>query len=154
MRDALDVHVDLKQVASQLRGTDRKFAAAIRREIRNTLSQSGSELVTQVRQNASWSSRIPSATSVKTAFSATRGRAEIVVDSKRAPHARPLEMGSKGSGGAFVRHPVFDSDKPATRWATMPTRPFFQPAVDHLAPVVSRRMEEDLDKIARAAGFD
>ena len=181
--DAIDVHVDLRSVSSQLRGTDRKFATAVRKEIRTALSAAGSDLVSRVRDAASWSTRIPGATSVKTSFSATRGRAEIAVDAKRAPHARALELGNKntfdeaevtkrtsagqsrrkalksmkssGVGvGRALRHPVFDSQKPPIRVGEQPVHPFFFPAAAAAAPRVQRRMEDALDKIARAAGFN
>lgn len=145
MDKGIGIGVDLRSVSAQLRGTDKKFAAAVRREIRLALSQAGADMVGLVREAASWSSRIPDAVSVKTSFSATRGRAEVIVDAKKAPEARPLE----GAGKGTFRHPVFGSDT----WVEQQTHPFFFPAAAQVAPQVSRDMEAALDKIARDAGF-
>lgn len=138
---------DLRGIAAQLKGVDKAFAAALRREIRSTLSQAGSSMVERVRANAGWSSRIPGAVRLKTSFSVTRGSAEVVVDSKKAPEARPLE----GVGGAATfRHPVYGN---TDTWVEQPTHPFFAPAAEQEAANATRQMEDALDRIARAAGF-
>lgn len=187
----LGVHVDLTRFSGQLRDTEKKFAAAIKREVRAALTVSAAEMLGDVKGRASWSSRIPSATSVKTTFSAKRAKVVIVVNAKAAPHARGLELGNKnvfneaeiakrtktvqvgsrkvqlgrsqamkamkksGTGvGRALRHPVFDAKKPPTRVGEQPIRPFFFPAATSAAPRVQRRMEDALDTIARAAGFN
>jgi hypothetical protein len=91
----LDVHVDLNKFSSQVKGTDKKFAAALKREVRAALTQSGAEMLADVRGRASWSSRIGSATSIKTTFSEKRAKVVIVVNARQAPHARGLELGNK-----------------------------------------------------------
>lgn len=145
---ALDVHVDLKQVSAQLRGTERAFANSTRRNIRAAMSASGADVSARARANASWSTRIPSAIVVKTFFSQSRARVEMVANARQAPHARPLEVGSQGGGGVN-RHPVFGT---ATR-VDQPVRPFFFPAAAAASPAAQHRMEAALDTIARDAGF-
>lgn len=187
----LDVHVDLTRLSAQLKDTDKKFAAATRREVRAALNASAAELLGDVKGRASWSSRIPAATRVQATFSAKRAKVVILVDRKAAPHARGLELGnknvfneaeiakrtktvqvgsrkvqvgrrqamqamkkSKTGVGRALRHPVFDSKKPPTRVGEQAIHPFFFPAASAAAPGVQRRMEEALDTIARAAGFN
>lgn len=78
-----------------------------------------------VQQEASWSARIPGATRVQTTFGRRRQRVAVIVDKKRAPHARPLEQGSQGNR-TTVRHPVFGD---RNNWVAQPTRPFFATAI-------------------------
>ena len=151
MRDG--VHVDLTKFSRELKGTERAFATATRKRVRTAITGSGSRLVSRVKGNASWSSRIPGAVKLQTSFSTRNSTVKIVVDAKKAPHARPLENGTPKSGAGVLRHPVYDSAHPATRWASMATRPFFFPAASAEAPVVQKDMENALDLIARDAGF-
>jgi hypothetical protein len=109
---------EVKAFADQLRAFPRELRPELRREIK----RASDVLVGDIRSNASWSSRIPSATKVKVGFGARSSGVQIHVDAGAAPHARPLEF---GNNGGFNRHPVFGG--PA--WVNQPVRPFFMPAV-------------------------
>lgn len=102
MAAGIDVHVDLTQFSRQLKDTEKKFAAATRKRLRQALTESADEVQSKARANASWSSRIPSAVKVQTTFSTTRAKVALVVDAKRAPHARALELGNKTTFSAAV----------------------------------------------------
>jgi hypothetical protein len=84
-----------------------------------------------MRQRASYSSRIPSATRMTVRFTAKGGGVFFRVSSAKAPEARPLERGNKGRPGATFRHPVFGDSED---WVTQPTRPFFFPACQGRQP--------------------
>lgn len=93
----------------------------IQRELRPAIKKAGDVVAAQAKSNASWSSRIPGAISVRASFGARVAGATVVVSAGAAPHARPYE--GSGGGGTY-RHPVYGG--PA--WVTAPTRPFLMPA--------------------------
>ena len=86
--------VDLDSLREQLKATDKKFAASVRKQLRAATAEAGAELLAAVKSEASWSSRIPGATSVTFSFSANKAGARLKVDKRKAPHARPLEQGN------------------------------------------------------------
>lgn len=146
-KQALDVQVDagdlraLMQALKEMEG-GKPLAAALRKGLRSAAEP----IKRQVQGNASWSSRIPGAVSIGTAFSARRTGVFLRVNAKKAPHARPFE--NDGKGGTF-RHPVFGTDT----WVTQSARPFFFPeALRHL-PEVEEAAAKAVDEAARAAGF-
>lgn len=100
--------------------------ATLRSELRPRLRAAGQHILDDMKQRASYSSRIPGATFMSVSFSARGGGVKFRVNAKKAPHARVLERGNLGGRAALFRHPVFgDMDN----WVTQPTRPFFFPAV-------------------------
>jgi hypothetical protein len=104
----------------------------LRTELRRNFRQVAGPIVNDMRNRASWSSRIPGAISVQSKFGERSAGVFIRVDSHKAPHARPYEVG-QGRGNTF-RHPVFGG--PA--WVTQQTRPFFFVAAKaHRAEVVA-----------------
>ena len=177
----MQLGADLTHISRELKGTDKKFASAIRKRTRDALSAAGSEMLADLRGRASWSSRIPGAASVKTTFSARKAKVTVQVDAKKAPHARGLELGnadsfaehtlSAGSGdykkrGMTRRQAITAARRTGATagralrhpvygrgWSTMATRPFFFPAATAAGPETTARMEAALDKIARDAGF-
>lgn len=98
----------------------------IRPAIRRAVVQATAGFVEDVRSNASWSTRIPSAVKTQTSFSVRNPGIRVYVDSRMAPHARPYEgMAPGGNRGSF-RHPVHGDRE---NWVTQKTRPFFRPAI-------------------------
>lgn len=95
-------HIDLTKLSRDLKTVDKKFAAAVRKNIRVAAAEGGAELVAAVKASASWSTRIPAATSLAVTFSTRKAGARIKVDKKKAPHARPYEQGSKDTFDAGV----------------------------------------------------
>lgn len=103
-----------------------KIPIELRRELRPELRHVGEVIRTDMRQRASYSSRIPGAIQMTVSFAAKGGGVRFRVNSKQAPHARVLERGNLGGRSDTFRHPVFgDRDV----WVTQPTRPFFFPAI-------------------------
>lgn len=146
-RRQLDVVIDpqdLRGLMTALRQLEdgKVLAAALRKGLRNAADP----IKRQVQANAAWSSRIPAAVAVGTAFSKKRTGVFLRVSSKKAPHARPFE--NDGSGGTF-RHPVFGSGT----WVSQVARPFFFAETAQHMPEVERAALAAVDDAARQAGF-
>lgn len=116
----------------------------LRKELRPKVRKIAGKVQRQVQQNASWSSRIPGAVKTRVSFSQRSPGVSVYVDSKAAPHARPLEFGS--SRNRQLRHPVFGNPDV---WVSQPTRPFFMQAIDQTG---SDAHIEITDAIDRALG--
>lgn len=98
----------------------------LRRELRPALRASGEQMRSEMRERASFSSRIPGAIRLTTRFSAKGGGVRLTVDGRQAPHARVLEQGNLRGRSSHFRHPVFGDRE---TWVTQPRRPFFFPAL-------------------------
>ena len=120
----------------------------IRAELRKGLKDAGQFALAKARANASWSTRIPAAMSLRTSTSASNAGVFIRVDSAKAPHARPYE--GIGSRGDSFRHPV-----PGDRdvWVRQLTRPFLVPAVRDTRPKVTEAGINAVRVAAQHAGF-
>jgi len=179
----LGMSTNLDAINMQLKGVDRKFGAAVKKRLRAAVAESGLELVGAIKSEASWSSRIPGATSISTAFGATKASIRIRTDKKKAPHARGLEMGNAdsfsekvvqsktndyGAAGTNRRAAMKAAKKSglgvgrALRhpvfgrggYASMPTRPFFFAAVGARTPGIDKKFETAIKQIAADAGFE
>jgi hypothetical protein len=71
----------------------------------------------------------------------------VVVDKKKAPHARPYEHG--GQAGTF-RHPRWGDRR---RWFDQMARPFLAPALASKGDEAGRLIAEAVDETTRDAGF-
>lgn len=131
---------DLKELAG-----GKKLVAALRKNLRAAAGPAAD----QVRRNASWSSRIPGAVGVQPRFTSKNPGVSVVVNARKAPHARPLESGSARNRGT-VRHPVFGSRE---NWVSQPTRPFFFNQLEQHMPAVEKAVLDAMDEAARSAGF-
>lgn len=159
----------LADLGKLMKEIDKTHATALRKEIRRGVSEAGQGMVAAVKSAASWSSRIPAATSMQTSFGARSAGARVRVAQSRAPHARPLEFGNKNipqprhlslrhsaPPGRLLRHPVLpekDKTKDEWVWVDMPTRPFFLAAIGARTPLIEARMRKVLDDVAAANGF-
>ena len=178
-----DLHVDMEEIAREMRLLEKNIAAHIRRNLRKAVTESGAEVTAAIKAEASWSKRIPGATSLAMSFGAQKVGVSVKVNAKKAPHARPFEFGNANgyseervqarvsSGGArnrraamkqmsqigdssrVLRHPVFHKKGEAGGFASMPTRPFFFAAAKAMTPVVERKIQTAIDTIAFEAGF-
>ena len=140
---------DLRKLYLDLKG----FEGNLQVELRRGLREAGEGMAAAVRNEASWSSRIPGATKVVPSFAARGAGVSIQVDARKAPEARPLEHG--GRAGAF-RHPVYASsteDRSRWAWASEPARPFFYAAIGGRTPAVEQRMRQVMTDVAAKAGF-
>ena len=147
---------ELIELGRYLRHEDKKFAAALRKELRDGVREAGQKVLDAVKERASWSTRIPAATTMSVSLAAKSAGVVIRTSAKRAPHARPLDQGSQGGGGTVDRHPVFgrgDQTRDEWTWVEQPTRPFFSAAAEASTPEIEARMRRVMDDVARKAGF-
>ena len=158
-----DLHVDMEELAREIRLVDKNFAAALRRNMRKAVAESGAAITGAVKARAAWSTgatstarnphtSIPSATSLTTSFGVKKVGVQVKVNARKAPHARPLEQGN-GGGSSVLRHPVFHKAGEKGPWAEMPTRPFFFVAARAMTPVVEAKIQTAIDTVAFEAGF-
>jgi hypothetical protein len=126
--------VDASQIEfllEQFRDVPKELRPAIRKAVKSAADS----FVSDVKADASWSSRIPNAVRIFTSFSQSRPGVRVRVDSKRAPHARPYEGLAPGGNRSAFRHPVYGN---RDAWVTQSTRPFFRPNVEkHREKVLS-----------------
>ena len=90
----LGMTTNLDAFNMQLKETDKLFAAGVKKRLREAVSLAGVDLVSAIKAEASWSDRIPKATSIAMTFGAKKASIRIRVDKKEAPHARGLEFGN------------------------------------------------------------
>jgi hypothetical protein len=176
--DALNVGVDLRGIGIELQLVDKRFATAVRANVRAAVVEAGDPLLSRVRDAASWSTRIPGATRMATSFGVTRSGVTIRTSATQAPHARPLEMGntnsyddgevnrrvaaghavsrraamsqlrSEGSAGRGLRHPVYGRG-----WSVMAARPYFFASTEAMTPEIEATFAAAISKAVREAGF-
>lgn len=124
-----------------------KFPKELRQELRPALKDSAAPALAQAKKNAaSWSKRIPRATRVAVSFAKKRPGVRLVVNRKKAPHARPYEHG--GRGGTF-RHPVFGN---RDVWVSQRARPFLWPAAKPWMATVDKNVGAAVERAARRLG--
>lgn len=124
-----------------------KIPPDIRQELRPRLRKIGEKALLQAKANASWSTRIPAATRLQVSLSKSSAGIALVVNSKRAPHARYYE--NDGKPGTF-RHPLFGNRK---HWFTQAARPFLLPAARPWDRQIDQEIGEVVDSVARDQGF-
>jgi hypothetical protein len=122
----------------------------LRRRLRPALREAGEDLAGQARSNASWSSKIPSATKVRVSFAKRRPGVSVGVDKKLAPNARPFEHG--GEPGSF-RHPVYPVPGRRVAWVSQVARPFLAPAAEAKEDQAVGKIADAVDRTTREAGF-
>lgn len=128
----------------------------VRRQLRPALRKAAQPILADARRRSSWSSRIPGAISVKVSLTARNPGVRLVVDSRKAPHARPYEMGSKRAAFGTLRHPVFadpNKSRDDWTWVNERTRPFLFASADAGREGVMRESAAAVIAAARTAGF-
>jgi HK97 gp10 family phage protein len=119
----------------------------LKRKLRPKLRKAGEVVAEDARRRAAWSTRIPKATRVSTSFTLRRPGVSVVVDKKKAPHARPYEHG--GQPGTF-RHPRWGDRR---HWFDQKARPFLAPALAAKNDEAGRLIAAAVDETTRDAGF-
>lgn len=114
--------------------------------LRPKIRAAGMEVLQAAAVNASWSSRIPGAMSLRSAFKDGSPGVTIRVDTTKAPHARPYEGIVKDS----FRHPVFGD---RSNWVSQAARPYLLPAARAGYAVVAAAIGDAVDEALTAAGF-
>jgi hypothetical protein len=150
---ALDVKIDatdLSDLFRTLRAMDGDFQIALRRAVKS----GAQNMVSAVKAEAAWSSRIPKSVKVKSSFAAKGASVSVYVDPKVAPEAAPLNNG--GSGGRF-RHPVFADVKNEVRrgwtWVDQNARPFFDVPTQREGTNTQNLIAKEVDAVLAKAGI-
>ena len=120
-----------------------KVPQDIKREIRPALRAAGRIVADDAKRRAAWSTRIPKATRVSVSFAQRRPGVSVVVNRKKAPHARPFEHG--GRPGRF-RHPVYGNRRV---WVPQTARPFLEPALEARGGDAAKQNEQAVDRVLR-----
>lgn len=130
-----------------------KLPPELVRQLRPAMRKAAQPILADAKRRAAWSSRIPDAIKVGVSFTSRRPGVRLVVDSNKAPHARPYEFGSARNRN--LRHPVFatSADRMDWRWVEEPVRPFFFPAVRAGQEGVVRQVESAITAASRFGGF-
>lgn len=116
----------------------------IKKEIRPALRAAGRVVADDAKRRAAWSTRIPKATRVSVSFAKRKPGVSVIVDRKKAPHARPYEHG--GRPGRF-RHPVYGNRRV---WVPQQARPFLEPAMQAKGDEAAKQIEQAVDRVIRA----
>jgi hypothetical protein len=117
----------------------------LRSEMGPGMRRAGAPVLAEMRRRASWSTRIPGATSMTA--SGTSAGVQFRVNSGKAPHARPYEH--DGAAGTF-RHPVYGNRE---NWVPQAARPFFYGAVADKADEVANALGDVVTEVAQRHGF-
>lgn len=134
-------------VIAQLARDLYRMAPAGRRALRSRFIEIGQPVLQDAQSRASWSSRIPSALSVRATLRDDRVGVELRTSAAAAPHGRSYEgLG----GGAQFRHPVFGNQE---NWVPQDTRPFALPAVRANEGRAAEACATAYDDAARECGF-
>lgn len=172
---------NIQQIAAELKLMDKKFAVNVKRAIRKTVAEAGAATTEAIRAEADAKglNKAKQGTSMRLLFSERTGGAKIITSRKIAPYARPLEQGTRGSGGEFNRHPVFERTseqrkslqkkadahavigfvyrhqikKLGTTWVNQPTRPYFYSSAKKMEPLSELKLLAAVDLACEATGF-
>jgi hypothetical protein len=115
------------------------------RGMRQGIRRAAQPALQRIRQNASWSRRIPAATRLST--SNVRAGVTIRVNANQAPHARPYE--NNGSPSTF-RHPVYGNREV---WVSQAARPFFYRGIEATADQIRDAIGDVVTDAAKRHGF-
>lgn len=133
---------------SQLQALIRDLGAippAVRRMMRPAIVKAGRPVLGQMKTNASWSTRIPGATTMQTSSGGAVG-VTFRVSAAKAPHARPYE----GLSGDPFRAPLWGDRE---WWYDHAARPFFYRAVQEKADEIVDALGDAVMQAAREHGF-
>lgn len=133
----------LSALARDLRDTDRELRKSLLRRVRAAANPARDA----VRREAAFSTRIPGAVGVRSSYAAKGAKIRVVVDARKAPHARPIN--NRDRSGTF-RHPVYGN---RDVWVAQQADPFMARAASRVGPEVFRGIAKVYDDIAREAGF-
>lgn len=127
----------------------REIPRDVRKDLRPALKKAGDAVLSDAKNRASWSSRIPGSLRIAVLYGRKAG-VVIKANRKRAPHARAYEgIGARKGSATEFRHPVFGRDK----WVSQKTKPFLHPAAQAKRAEVRRAVEDVVVAAARRHGF-
>lgn len=121
----------------------RRVAPAISRKT-NTVIRRATEVLAADIRAAAPGHKVPRGVKVRVA----KGVGEVRATEQ--PLSGLMQFGSQGSGGAYIRHPVFPekgSDPATWNWATQPTHPFFYGHLEAREDEIEEMLGEGLDEV-------
>lgn len=124
-----------------------KLPKDAQKDLRKPLRAAGRKAQLKARFKAKWSKRIPGAIGLRVSFARRRPGVSLVVNRKKAPHARAYE--NLGRRGTF-RHPAFGS---RWRWVSQRSRPFLFPAALEAFEQMDADIGQAVDAVARKHGL-
>lgn len=135
---------ELRDLALRLRKED----TTLYREMRAEMRAAAGVAVSAVKASAQAQGMMQAVAATRPTVAITgskRASVGVVVDPKRAPNARMLELGNR-QHGKFLRHPVFGN---IDNWVDQPTRPFFYATVAKVSESLNVRIKEIVDRYER-----
>jgi hypothetical protein len=132
-------HTQVRAFAEQLREVPPDLRMSLSRRVRVIAGR----VVQTIQGNYSWSTRIPGAVKQRVGFGPRSSGVLVYVDSRLAPHARPLEFPNNRAG--FNRHPVYGTET----WVDQPIRPSFMPGVRSSQPMAVTEIQDAIDDVFR-----
>jgi hypothetical protein len=121
-----------------------KIPPDLRKELRPAIKKGAEPILAKMRENASWSTKIPSATRISTYLGGSNPGVRIVTNSKRVPYAQLYE------GPGNFRAPLFGDRE---HWYAHRARPFFFRAVREKGDAVRDAVAEAIDVVVSRHGF-
>lgn len=121
--------------------------------LRTRIRESAKKPLAKAKQNASWSTRIPRATSLSIQLTARRTGVTLRTRKAKAPHGRPYEH--RGKKGTF-RHPVFGQSlepRSTWTWVNARARPFLWPAAEPWRKNIDKEIGKAVDEVKRLHKF-
>jgi len=133
---------EVRGLAQRLGQMPKQFQPRARRMMRSA----GQDMLGDAKGNASWSSRIPGALTLRVALNGSRPGIAIRASLKAAAHARVYE----GILGDTFRHPLFGDRE---FWYTQPARPYLLPAVERQTEQIVAELTRIVDNVNAQAGL-
>lgn len=148
----LEAKLDPADLSALMRAA-KEAEGTVQIELRRGIKAAAKPVVDRTKERASFSTRIPGAVKVQTRFPAKGASVTVTVDSKRAPHAAPIN--NQGREGTF-RHPVYPDptkERSEWNWAPQQAHPFFPRTANDVPAQVETEMLRVMDEIAHKLGF-
>ncbi len=125
------LRADLSRVPEDMRG-----------QVRKAVRAAGQSTLDDARSNASWSSRIPGALTMRVSLAGNYPGVVVLARASVAPHARPYE----GILSDPFRHPTWGTPP----WVPQSARPFLFPAAEANAEPFRQGVRDAVDAALRA----
>jgi hypothetical protein len=137
----VDSH-DLAKLFADAKAAEGTLQVELRRGIK-----AAAKPITDGIKAAAPSARIAGAVKTTASFARKGATVKVVVDSKKAPHAAPIN--NHDHSGTF-RHPVFGN---TNNWVNQAADPFFLAGARSGEAAADRQMQQVMDDVARKLGF-
>lgn len=126
-----------------LRADLSRVPEATRGGLRKAVRAAGQSTLDEARANASWSSRIPGALTMRVSLAGNNPGVVVLARASVAPHARPYE----GIISDPFQHPVYGN---RNAWVPQAARPFLFPAAEANAEPFRQGVRDAVDAALRA----